>query len=106
MIIKDITKNVTNYICPTCQYKNKCESNEAIQECVAADNYAWVCPRIAELNKQERPYKVGDRFIIEIGEVLDSANGEPKYGIKGFSSLFFDDRGLKMIKQYKQNTKE
>lgn len=42
-------------------------------------------------------YKVGDKFEIEIAEVLESSR--PLYRIKGFSSLVFDDFGIGQLKK-------
>lgn len=39
-------------------------------------------------------YKEGDKFIIEIAEVTIQKNGTPRYFIKGFNTLVFDDNGL------------
>lgn len=42
-------------------------------------------------------YNVGDKFLIEIGEIFyNRKQGEKgfRYKIKGFNSLFFDDFGL------------
>lgn len=46
-------------------------------------------------------YKVGDKFIIEIAEVLKGAeSGNTKYRVKGFDNLIFDDRGLDRLIKY------
>lgn len=43
---------------------------------------------------------VGDKFIIEVAEVMPGGNtGSPQYRIKGFDKLFFDDKGLKMLEK-------
>lgn len=39
---------------------------------------------------------VGDKFIIEIGDVV----GDNLYKIKGFNALVFDDNGLKKLRKY------
>ena len=49
--------------------------------------------------------KVGDKFIIEIGEVFKAtgtymACGESLYRVKGFNSLVFDDNGLNRLEKY------
>ena len=45
---------------------------------------------------------VGDKFIIEIGEITKGAeSGQAKYRIKGFDGLFFDEKGLKKLSSYK-----
>ena len=49
--------------------------------------------------------KVGDKFIIEIGEVFKAtgtymACGENLYRVKGFNSLVFDDDGLNRLEKY------
>ena len=42
---------------------------------------------------------VGDKFIIEVGEVFRGAeSGQPKYRIKGFDNLVFDEKGLGKLK--------
>lgn len=41
-------------------------------------------------------YSVGDKFIIEIGDVFDG-NGQKLYRIKGFNSLVFDSAGLNRL---------
>lgn len=48
-------------------------------------------------------YKVGDKFEIEIEQVLEGATkqGNPLYRIKGFRSLVFDDYGLSLMKRIK-----
>lgn len=44
-------------------------------------------------------YKVGDKFEIEIAQVIESveAGGNTLYRIKGFNALIFDDHGLNKI---------
>lgn len=42
-------------------------------------------------------YKLGDKFVIEIGTIL---GGGGKYLIKGFNTLCFDDNGLDRIDRY------
>lgn len=49
--------------------------------------------------------KVGDKFIIEIGEVFkgawtDNVYVENLYRVKGFNSLVFDDNGLNRLEKY------
>ena len=52
-------------------------------------------------------YKVGDRFEVEIKDVLSSCtDGKTRYLIKGFSSLTFDDYGLDRLKQIKPEEPE
>ena len=46
--------------------------------------------------------KVGDKFIIEIDSHMTNAKGN-LYGIKGFNSLVFDDRGLQKLKPYSED---
>ena len=44
-------------------------------------------------------YKVGNKFVIEIEEIVNaSANPYTLYKIKGFNSLVFDDNGLDKLK--------
>lgn len=45
--------------------------------------------------------KVGDKFIIEIAEVIEGGETKlPQYRIKGFDKVFFDDKGLKVLKKF------
>jgi hypothetical protein len=56
--------------------------------------------------------KVGDKFIIEIGEVFTAKGTYTAYGceeneyeenlyrVKGFNSLVFDDEGLSKLEKY------
>lgn len=45
--------------------------------------------------------QVGDKFVIEIGEITKGAeSGKPKYRIKGFDNLVFDDNGLKRLTNF------
>ena len=45
--------------------------------------------------------QVGDKFVIEIGEITKGAeSGQTKYRIKGFDGLFFDEKGLKKLSSY------
>lgn len=62
--------------------------------------------------------KVGDKFIIEIGEVFTAKGTYMAYGceeneyeenlyrIKGFNSLVFDDNGLNKLEKYEPRAKE
>ena len=44
---------------------------------------------------------VGDKFVIEIGEVTKGVeSGQTKYRIKGFDGLFFDEKGLQKLSSY------
>lgn len=52
-------------------------------------------------------FRVGDKFVIEVDSVFfrrivrkDKAILERLYGIKGFNTLVFDDRGLERLKVY------
>ena len=46
---------------------------------------------------------VGDKFIIEIAEVFPGAeSGQPKYRIKGFDNLCFDEKGLRKLKNFNE----
>lgn len=46
-------------------------------------------------------YKVGDKFEIEIAQVIESveAGGNTLYRIKGFNALVFDDHGLNKLRK-------
>ena len=55
-------------------------------------------------------YNVGDKFVIEIGEVYSSGlpfanDDEPSilYRIKGFNSLLFDENGLDKLKKLEKS---
>lgn len=47
-------------------------------------------------------YKAGEQFIIEIGEVSILKDGTPRYHIKGFKSLVFDDYGLNLLAKHSE----
>lgn len=53
-------------------------------------------------------YKAGDRFELEIEQVMESTmtGRNALYRIKGFSSLTFDDYGLSLLKQIKPEEPE
>lgn len=45
----------------------------------------------------------GDKYVIEIAEVFTGAeSGQPKYRIKGFDNLCFDEKGLKKLKNFNE----
>lgn len=44
--------------------------------------------------------KVGDKFIVEVGEVWTKPNGKKMYFIKGFNTLIFDDNGINKLEKY------
>ena len=49
-----------------------------------------------------KKYYAGDKFVIKIGDVLDSYTEiDPLYRIKGFNSLVFDEAGLDKLEKYK-----
>jgi len=50
-------------------------------------------------------YKPGDKFVIEIDSVMTNKNGT-LYGIKGFTSLVFDEYGLGCLKEYNPDVVE
>lgn len=51
--------------------------------------------------------KVGDKFIIEIGSVIQGAHtGSDQYIVKGFDKLILDDKGLKQLKHYSDDDYE
>ena len=50
-------------------------------------------------------YKPGDKFVIEIDSVMTNKNGT-LYGIKGFTSLVFDEYGLGCLKKYNSDVVE
>ena len=49
---------------------------------------------------------VGDKFIIEVGEVEWHPTKGNRYWIKGFDSLVMTDYGLAKLKKYKEPPKE
>lgn len=53
-------------------------------------------------------YKVGDKFEIEIAQVIESveAGGNTLYRIKGFNALIFDDHGLNKISKVEPENPE
>lgn len=42
-------------------------------------------------------YKKGDKFVIEIDDIMTGCDSKILYRIKGFNSLVFDDYGLEQI---------
>lgn len=50
--------------------------------------------------------RVGDRFIIEVGEVEWHPTKGNRYWIKGFNTLVFDDCGIRKLKKYEEPPKE
>ena len=44
-------------------------------------------------------HKVGDKFIVEIDNIMSSRKGEA-YGVKGLKTLVFDDCGLGKLERY------
>ena len=44
--------------------------------------------------------KSGDKYIIQIGQVMKDANGKEYAKIKGFNTLIFDDQGLDKLQKY------
>lgn len=42
-------------------------------------------------------YKKGDKFVIEIDDIMTGCDSKTLYRIKGFNSLVFDDYGLEQI---------
>lgn len=51
-------------------------------------------------------YKVGDKFIIEIGAIAELPDGKKKYFIKPFESLVFDKKGLDQLERVKEPKEE
>lgn len=57
-----------------------------------------------EMNKMS--YKIGDRFVVEITDILTSDSGEKLYQMNQMRSCVFDDNGLGNLKKVKnKNTK-
>ena len=48
----------------------------------------------------DKDYKVGDKFIIEIGSLYWNPQMGNRYFIKGYDTLVFDDKGLNRLKKY------
>ena len=52
----------------------------------------------------EPKYKVGDEFVIEIGEVMKSVDGDNYlYRLKGFNAATWDDNGLDKLRHLGNN---
>ena len=47
--------------------------------------------------------KIGDKFIVEIGDGFVDGDGKRYYRAKGFNTLFFDDLGLSKLEKLKQD---
>ena len=54
----------------------------------------------------DKEVHVGDKFIIEVGEVEWHPTKGNRYWIKGFNTLVFDDNGLKRLEKYEKPQKE
>lgn len=52
--------------------------------------------------KDNYRYKVGDKFVIEIGHSYWSPTLGNRYFIKGFDTLVFDDKGLDRLEKYRK----
>ena len=48
----------------------------------------------------DKDYKVGDKFIIEIGSLYWNPQLGNRYFIKGYDTLVFDDKGLARLEKY------
>lgn len=44
--------------------------------------------------------KVGDKFIVEVAEILERPDGKKVYFMKGFNTLIFDDNGINRLEKY------
>lgn len=51
------------------------------------------------VNTSKGDIKVGDKFVIEIGEIIPDKNGKLLYKIKGFNALVFDDVGIDKLER-------
>ena len=52
------------------------------------------------VNTSKGDVKVGDKFVIEVGEIILDKDGKLLYKIKGFNTLVFDDVGIsRLMKQ-------
>ena len=49
--------------------------------------------------------KVGDKFIVEVAEVLHTASGNRIYKMKGFNTLMFDEQGIEKLEPYRRYIK-
>lgn len=43
---------------------------------------------------------VGQKFVVEIEEILEGPSKKPLYRMKGFNSLVFDEIGLDILEPY------
>lgn len=50
-------------------------------------------------------YKKGDKFIIEIDDIVGKQYGHELYSIKGFNTLVFDGVGLDKLEKYEDKDK-
>lgn len=48
--------------------------------------------------------KVGDKFVIEVGEIILDKSGKLLYKIKGFGALVFDDVGINRLMKQSSST--
>ena len=46
--------------------------------------------------------KIGDKFVIEVAEILGNPNGKKLYLMKGFNTLVFDEHGITKLEKYSQ----
>lgn len=53
--------------------------------------------KVISVNTSKGDIKVGDKFVIEVGEIIPDKNGKPLYKIKGFNTLVFDDVGISRL---------
>ena len=53
--------------------------------------------KVISVNTSKGDVKVGDKFVIEVGEIIPDKNGKLLYRIKGFNALVFDDVGISRL---------
>lgn len=56
------------------------------------------------VNTSKGDVKVGDKFVIEVGEIILSKDGKLLYKIKGFNALVFDDVGINRLMKKSNST--
>ena len=53
--------------------------------------------KVISVNTSKGDVKVGDKFVIEVGEIILDKDGKLLYKIKGFNTLVFDDVGISRL---------
>lgn len=47
----------------------------------------------------------GDRFVVEVSDVITDSNGKQYAKIKGFNTLMFDDQGINKLEKFEWTPK-